>query len=155
MAGPGAGYARDNARACRLDALWIAAGTGIERRHGGMMFFKDKAWQREGKNPDYRFSLANERTFLAWVRTALAFLAGSLAIDQWATAFATPLIRSLLAILLAICGAVLALVALRRWEENEKAMRKDEALPYTRLLQTISLMVVLIALALVIFIVAE
>ncbi|TKI08935.1 DUF202 domain-containing protein [Martelella alba] len=119
------------------------------------MFFKDKAWQREGKNPDYRFSLANERTFLAWVRTALAFLAGSLAIDQWATAFATPLIRSLLAILLAICGAVLALVALRRWEENEKAMRKDEALPYTRLLQTISLMVVLIALALVIFIVAE
>ncbi|NGX96714.1 MAG: DUF202 domain-containing protein, partial [Candidatus Afipia apatlaquensis] len=30
------------------------------------------AWQREGREPDYRFSLANERTFLAWIRTALA-----------------------------------------------------------------------------------
>ena len=31
-------------------------------------------WQDDGKQPDYRFSLANERTFLAWIRTALAVL---------------------------------------------------------------------------------
>lgn len=31
-------------------------------------------WRREGRDPDYRFSLANERTFLAWIRTALALL---------------------------------------------------------------------------------
>jgi putative membrane protein len=30
---------------------------------------------RVGEAPDYRFSLANERTFLAWIRTALGFLA--------------------------------------------------------------------------------
>ncbi|EDX36625.1 MULTISPECIES: YidH family protein [Shigella] len=30
---------------------------------------------RLGEAPDYRFSLANERTFLAWIRTALGFLA--------------------------------------------------------------------------------
>jgi hypothetical protein len=29
---------------------------------------------RLGEAPDYRFSLANERTFLAWIRTALGFL---------------------------------------------------------------------------------
>ncbi|TCL03147.1 YidH family protein [Sodalis ligni] len=117
------------------------------------MFSRNNAWQHEGKNPDYRFSLANERTFLAWIRTALAFLAGSVAIDQLATEFATPLIRVLLSVLLALCGTVLALVALRRWEENEKAMRKEQALPYTHLLQVISLLVVLTALSFIFFIV--
>ena len=45
------------------------------------------AWQRllpedprrVGRDPDYRFTLANERTFLAWIRTALALSAGGLA----------------------------------------------------------------------------
>ena len=34
-------------------------------------------WRKTGKAPDYRFTLANERTFLAWIRTALAFLAAA------------------------------------------------------------------------------
>ena len=37
-------------------------------------------WQEEGSEPDYRFSLANERTFLAWIRTSLALLAGAAAV---------------------------------------------------------------------------
>lgn len=36
----------------------------------------EPAWRNEGTEPDYRFTLANERTFLAWIRTALALLAG-------------------------------------------------------------------------------
>ena len=35
---------------------------------------------RLGEAPDYRFSLANERTFLAWIRTALGFLAAGVAL---------------------------------------------------------------------------
>lgn len=31
-------------------------------------------WSRQGEEPDYRLTLANERTFLAWIRTALAIL---------------------------------------------------------------------------------
>ena len=31
------------------------------------------------RHPDYRFSLANERTLLAWLRTALALIAGGVA----------------------------------------------------------------------------
>ena len=37
---------------------------------------------RLGEAPDYRFSLANERTFLAWIRTALGFLAAGVGLDQ-------------------------------------------------------------------------
>ena len=40
------------------------------------------SWLTQGKDPDYRFSLANERTFLAWIRTALAFMAAAIGIDQ-------------------------------------------------------------------------
>lgn len=39
-------------------------------------------WRQTGEAPDYRFSLANERTYLAWIRTALALLAGAIAVDQ-------------------------------------------------------------------------
>ena len=35
-----------------------------------------------GEEPDPRFTLANERTFLAWIRTSLAFLAGGIAVTD-------------------------------------------------------------------------
>ena len=60
---------------------------------------------RLGEAPDYRFSLANERTFLAWIRTALGFLAAGVGLDQLAPDFATPLIREVLALLLCLFGA--------------------------------------------------
>ncbi|WP_317450651.1 YidH family protein [Phytohalomonas tamaricis] len=105
-------------------------------------------WQREGKAPDYRFSLANERTFLAWIRTALAFLAGAVGIDQFAPDLAPPPVRDGVAVLLALGGAALALAAYRRWANNEQAMRGERELPHTSMLIMISIGVALIALAL-------
>ena len=46
---------------------------------------REPSWRLEGSEPDYRFSLSNERTFLAWIRTALAVLAGGLLLEQFAT----------------------------------------------------------------------
>ena len=53
----------------------------------------------EGRDPlDYRFSLANERTFLAWVRTSLALLAGGIALEEIATSFLSDTARTALAV---------------------------------------------------------
>ena len=90
---------------------------------------REPLWRRQGVDPDYRFSLANERTFLAWIRTALAFLAGSVLLDQFATKLRPPLIALILAIVLCSLAAVLCVLAYMRWRENEIAMRHARRLP--------------------------
>jgi putative membrane protein len=84
--------------------------------------------------PDYRFSLANERTFLAWVRTAMAILGGTIAIDQLTPQIAPPPVRVALCAVLAVIGALLAIEAYRRWSLQEQAMRNQQELPHTWLL---------------------
>lgn len=81
------------------------------------------------RSADYRFSLANERTFLAWIRTALGFLAAGVGLDQLAPDFATPVIRELLALLLCLFSGGLAMYGYLRWLRNEKAMRLKETCP--------------------------
>ncbi|KAF1052890.1 MAG: Inner membrane protein YidH [Stenotrophomonas maltophilia] len=85
-----------------------------------------------GQEPDPRFSLANERTFLAWIRTAMALLAGAMAIDALVEANLPGAWRGFLAALLAglglltaalawsrtqLLGVVLAVLVLRRLAE--------------------------------------
>ena len=69
----------------------------------------------EGHEPDPRFTFANERTFLAWSRTALALVVAGLGIVQLLPPFPrVPVGRHLLGVPLIVLGAVLAIVALRR-----------------------------------------
>ncbi|WP_140180953.1 YidH family protein [Providencia stuartii] len=109
------------------------------------MSLKHNNWKNIGKTPDYRFSLANERTFLAWIRTALALLAGSIAVEQLLHETATPWIRILLSLFLACAGGITAIMALYRWRQNEIAMRTDEPLRYTSFLTMITLFITTIA----------
>lgn len=85
-----------------------------------------------GHEPDYRFTLANERTFLAWIRTALALIGGGLAVFQVLGSLA-PGARQALSALLIVLGTLLALLSLGRWTANEEALRTDAPLPSTRL----------------------
>ncbi len=81
-----------------------------------------------GVDPDPRFSLANERTFLAWVRTGLALLAGAAALE----ALDLPLndtVQYLLATVLALGGLAVAVMSWRGWVRTERAMRENTALP--------------------------
>jgi putative membrane protein len=86
--------------------------------------------RRVGDEPDYRFTLANERTFLAWIRTALALAAGGLAAVSLLDDVA---LGETLGILLLTLSFLTASSAYRRWALNERAMRLHEPLPTSRL----------------------
>jgi putative membrane protein len=81
-----------------------------------------------GEEPDPRYSLANERTFLAWVRTSLALLAGGIALEAIQLP-ATDWARHLLAIVLVLFGGTVTVLALVRWARIERAMRTGQPLP--------------------------
>jgi putative membrane protein len=89
--------------------------------------------ERTGREPDYRFSLANERTFLAWIRTALALDAGGLAVIQVLPPFAVPYAREALGVALVALGTTVASTSYRRWVAHERAMREENPLPASRL----------------------
>ena len=85
-----------------------------------------------GKDPDPRFTFANERTFLAWNRTALALIAGGLAAAQLLDVGVRGT-RLLIALPFIVLGAAIAVGGFMRWRANEVAMRKQAPLPASRL----------------------
>ena len=85
-----------------------------------------------GHEPDYRLSFANERTFLAWIRTALALDAGGLAVVQLLPDLDPAWARQALGALLVLMGLFLAASSMRRWARNEEAMRTAAPLPQSR-----------------------
>lgn len=95
------------------------------------LWFAPQRLQQEGSTPDYRFSLANERTFLAWIRTALALVAGGMAVDQFLTGLVWG-VRTAIALALLAGGALCALRAVNHWVRCERAMRRGEDLPASR-----------------------
>ncbi|MER8187029.1 DUF202 domain-containing protein [Kitasatospora sp. NPDC094015] len=115
----------------------------------------EPAWRREHEDPDYRFTLANERTFLAWIRTALALLAGAVAIDQLTPGLAPEGVRTALAVVLALGGAGLGAAAYRRWVRVERAIREGGRLPYTRIMLVLTVCVVVAAVVFTILIVGS
>jgi putative membrane protein len=81
------------------------------------------------RDVDYRFTLANERTFLAWQRTALGLLAASVAIIQLVPELGISGGRHVLGALLAVLATLTAGMGLLRWEQVDRAMRRGKPLP--------------------------
>ena len=79
--------------------------------------------------PDYRFTLANERTFLAWQRTALGLLAAAVAVVQLVPELSIAGARHVLGIILALLAILTAGMGILRWEQVDRAMRRDLPLP--------------------------
>ncbi|MFQ6143618.1 YidH family protein [Streptomyces seoulensis] len=117
------------------------------------LWFAPEEVRGEGRTPDYRFSLANERTFLAWLRTALALIGGGFAVDQflphlrWAW-------RVGLALALLAAGVLCSLRAINHWVRCERAMRRGEDLPTSRFPALLSVLVAVVAVVMVVVVLA-
>jgi putative membrane protein len=114
-----AGREEAAAREERLGWRWLAFGARRERR-----------LEEIGSDPDPRFTFANERTFLAWNRTALALIAAGLAAAQFLK-FNLHGLRLIIAVPLIVLGAALALASYLHWEASERAMRLRQPLRYS------------------------
>jgi putative membrane protein len=89
-------------------------------------------------HPDYRFTLANERTLLAWLRTGLALVAGGVGIATYAPDLGTRWASSAVALALVLIGLATAVAGYRRWHANEAAIRAGSPLPANWLIPTVA-----------------
>lgn len=83
---------------------------------------------RSGQDPDARFTLANERTFLAWIRTALAMTAGGVALESLALGI-QPGLRHAASVVLIVAGILTPVSAWLSWMAVEAALRRHRPLP--------------------------
>jgi putative membrane protein len=112
----------------RLRCCLLAA-TGAHLGSGGRVIPENSTGEHE---PDYRFTLANERTFLAWIRSSLSLLAAGIAVVQLIPAFPVPGLRTVTGGLLVVLAVLCAGNGVLRWQRVEHAMRHDQALPPQR-----------------------
>ncbi|UYQ77425.1 DUF202 domain-containing protein [Glutamicibacter sp. JL.03c] len=100
-----------------------------------------------GTDPDPRFTLANERTFLAWIRTSLAFVAGGTALEGFtAEVFAAPL-RTIVAALVIGIGILIGTGAAIHWLRVERRLRHGRSLPVPAIVPLLSAGAVLASVA--------
>lgn len=103
----------------------------------------------EGTEPDPRFSLANERTFLAWVRTALAMLAGGVALQAFPVALHAET-RRWLSVFFILLALMTAAAGWWRWARIERAVRREQPLPGSALSVVLTAAVVIAAIVLLV-----
>lgn len=99
----------------------------------------------DGEEPDYRYTLANERTMLAWVRTALGLLAGAVAIDQLGRGFSVPWARTAIAVVCVLLAIFVVARGFRRWRAVDRAMRRGAPLPHNTSFTVVVAAITLIA----------
>jgi putative membrane protein len=97
------------------------------------------------RHVDYRFLLANERTFLAWIRTALGIIAGGVALDQFVVIEGEQGWVAQLAILTIFLGAVIAVVGTVRWSRADRVMREGRPMARSRGVVVVGLSVAAVA----------
>ncbi|MFC8042243.1 YidH family protein [Nocardia sp. NPDC057353] len=105
----------------------------------------DEAENGSGPEVDYRFTLANERTFLAWIRTSLGLLAGGVAVHTLVQPFQVTGFRRAIAVSCVALAVVLAVGALLRWRRVTRAMHAGRALPETVMVPILAVGIAVIA----------
>ncbi len=108
-----------------------------------------------GDEPDPRFSMANERTALAWVRTSLALVAAGVGLTSLAAVADLSPLLDVVAAVLCLAGGALALRAVAGWRAGERALRLGAPLPAPQSLTWLAVLVAVMAAALAVAAVAQ
>lgn len=107
------------------------------------------------REPDPRFSLANERTYLAWLRTALGLVAAGIAVERFLPELAFPGARQAIGIALVFVGALAAAFANRRWLKVDAALRTGQPLPPPRFAQAMAFAIAVAGILVIILLVVD
>lgn len=100
----------------------------------------------DGAEPDARYTFANERTFLAWSRTALALVVAGLAVVQLLPPFpGVPWGRHVLGVPLIAFGAIVAVTAYGEWVRNQRALRHGDPMPRSVLPKLLAIVIAVMA----------
>jgi putative membrane protein len=99
------------------------------------------------REPDYRMSLAAERTYLAYLRTGLALLAAGVAVVGALPHAGAEVLRRCLGLVLVVTGGTVLAVARPRWVAVDRAMRRGEPLPTSLVIRSLGVVLVLAAVA--------
>ena len=93
--------------------------------------------------PDYRFTLANERTYLAWMRTAIGLLAAGVGV-AYLSGFEVPG-RMILAGALVVLAMSTGGLAYRHWRVTDRAIRAGDPLPRPPMIAVLSIAMTIVA----------
>ncbi|WP_024793230.1 YidH family protein [Tomitella biformata] len=91
------------------------------------------------REPDYRFTLANERTFLAWIRTALGLVAGGVVVHQLIEPLKNSAARTVIALGCVVLAILVSGAAYFHWRSVQQAMRRSEPLPGSLLVPVLAI----------------
>lgn len=133
----------------QAEAVGEVSGTGRSRR--GIL----ARALAGGTDPDPRFTLANERTFLAWIRTSLAMVAGGIAVEAFTAELFDPELRKTVSVLLLLLGLVTGGGSFFRWLNVERAMRRQAPLPAPLLAPVLAVGGALVAAVLIVFVIGR
>ena len=86
-------------------------------------------WPSEGEEPDPRWSLANERTLLAYERTSVGLVVAGLAVAGSHSVADAPAWLAAIGLPLIVLGGGVALLGRRRFIRAQHAMRTGAPLP--------------------------
>lgn len=104
---------------------------------------------------DYRFILANERTFLAWMRTSLGLIAGGVALDQFVAVGSGSTLVRIVAFVVIFLGAAVASIGVAQWHRADAAMYGGRPMRRTRIVPFLGIALVVVAVGIAIALIAD
>jgi putative membrane protein len=128
-----------------------AVGAAADRTIGHA---SDETSTTAGSEPDPRFLLANERTFLAWNRTSLALIGGGVAVSELIKG-GDRATRLVAALVLIAFGGYVALNSYLHFERSRRALDRGQPLPDSALPRTATYGVVAFAVAAVVLVTVQ